>query len=89
MDFFAYRRLKKLKPGDKVKFSCPVCAADLTSPRDKNFAELMLIVPGHEPRRVEFNRQFGTHATFVIDGEDVTSFGEDAKEFGSTNFFGA
>ncbi len=80
---------RSLKPGDTVKFSCPVCAADLTSSRDKKFAELMLLVPGHDARRVEVCRQFGTLATFVIDGDDVTSYGEDAGGQGSTNFFGA
>ena len=78
----------KLKPGAKVKFGCPVCAGDLTSPGNDKFAELHMGSHGQEPVKVEFSRVFGKHATFVIDGEEVTTYGEDVEDFGSTNFFG-
>ena len=78
----------QLKPGAKVKFGCPVCAADLTSPGNDKFAELHMGSPGQEPVKVEISRVFGTHATFVIDGEEVITYGEDVEDFGSTNFFG-
>jgi len=77
-----------LKPGAKVRFSCPVCAADLTSPANDKFAELHMGHHGQEPMKVEFSRVFGTHATIVIDGEEVTTYGEDVETFGNTNFFG-
>lgn len=80
---------KNLSQGAKVRFACPVCTEDLTSPRSSQLAELRMVVPGGEPRRVEFSRVYGKHATFVIDGEDVTAFGEDSDNTGSTNFFGA
>jgi hypothetical protein len=79
---------ERLQHGAKVKFSCPVCAADLTSPANTKFAELHMGAPGQEPMKVEFSRVFGTHATFVIDGEEVTTYGEDVENFGNTNFFG-
>ena len=78
-----------LKPGDKVTFSCPICTADLTSAGNPKFCQLELHTAGQEPRRVEFSRVYGTHATFVIGDNSVTSYGEDADEFGSTNFFGS
>jgi hypothetical protein len=80
---------KNLAHGSKVRFSCPVCTQDLTSKSNSKMAELRLVVPGSNPRRVEFSRVYGKNATFVFDGEDVTAFGEDADNMGSTNFFGA
>ncbi len=78
-----------LSPGDVVAFSCPVCTFDLTSVADHRFAELVLRAPGHSDRKVEFNRAFGTHATYVIDGQNALAFGEDADDGDPTNFFGA
>jgi predicted RNA-binding Zn-ribbon protein involved in translation (DUF1610 family) len=80
---------KHLADGTKVSFACPVCTEDLTSRSNSKMAELQMVVPGREPRRVEFSRIYGKQATFVFDGEDVTTFGEDADNLGSTNFFGA
>jgi hypothetical protein len=79
----------ELVTGEKVDFSCPVCAESLDDAQNTDFARLELLAPGHAPRQVAFSRVYGTHATFIIDGEDVSSFGEDAEDFGSTNFFGA
>lgn len=78
-----------LSAGDEVVFSCPVCAGDLTSPGNKAFTRLLLLTPGQDERVVEFSRIFGTHATFIIDGQEVTSYGDDAGDLGATNFFGA
>lgn len=78
-----------LKPGELVAFSCPVCTLDLTSVSDHRFAELVLRSPGHRDRKIEFSRAFGTHATYVIDGQSATAFGEDADEEDATNFFGS
>jgi hypothetical protein len=78
-----------LEPGDLVAFACPVCHGDLTSPRDARFAELRLHIPGSDERVIEFSREFGTHATFIIDGDEITAFGEDAEGYDEKNFFGA
>jgi len=80
---------KYLSPGTKVKFSCPVCTKDLTSRSNSQMAELRMVHADREPRRVEFSRIFGKQATLVFDGEDVTTFGEDADDLGLGNFFGA
>jgi transcription elongation factor Elf1 len=80
---------KHLSEGAKVRFACPVCTEDLTSPSNDKMSEMHLVAPGRAPRRVEFSRIYGKNATFVFDGEDVTAFGEDADQLGSTNFFGA
>ncbi|MFH2051847.1 MAG: hypothetical protein ABIK96_05195 [bacterium] len=78
-----------LKTGEAVKFSCPVCHEDLTSPSNKNFARLTLVVPGAKNKYVEFSRVYGQHATFVISEDEVMAFGEDVDNLGKTNFFGA
>ncbi len=80
---------KDLAEGAKIRFSCPVCSADLTSKSNSQLAELRMIAPDREPRRVEFSRIYGKQATFIFDGEDVISFGDDADHLGETNFFGA
>ena len=80
---------KHLSQGAKVRFACPVCSEDLTSPSSSQLAEMRIATPGQDPQRVEFSRIYGKNATFVFDGEDVTAFGEDADNLGSTNFFGA
>ena len=77
------------RPCDSITFSCPLCTEDLTAKGKPKFTHLELRVTGHEPRRVEFSRLYGTHATFVIDGNEVTAYGEDAEDFKSTNFFGS
>ena len=77
-----------VKPGSQVTFYCPVCSADLTSPGNKKFAELCVLDPNGHCRKVEFSRQYGTHATYIVDGDEVTAYGDDADDFNSTNFFG-
>ncbi len=79
---------KDLAEGAKIRFSCPVCSTDLTSASNSQLAELRMIAPDREPRRVEFSRIYGKQATFIFDGEDVISFGDDADNPGETNFFG-
>ena len=77
------------QPGVTITFSCPLCAADLTAKGKPKFTHLEWHVASQEPRRVEFSRIFGTYATFILDGDEVTSYGEDAGDFKSTNFFGS
>jgi hypothetical protein len=78
----------QLKHGSKIRLSCPCCSQDLTSKANDKLVELHMVIPGQDPVRVEFSRVYGTHATFVIDGEDVVTYGDDVDNFGSTNFFG-
>ena len=77
-----------LTTGTVVKFACPVCAADLTSRANRQFAELHVVAPGQAPRRVWFNRAHGTHATFIVAGDRVKAYGEDVDDFRRVNFFG-
>lgn len=80
--------VEALAPGAEVEFYCPVCSKDLTAPSSKQLVEVQLLTPGHEPRRVQFSRAHEVHATFVISGESVTSYGDDADDLDNINFFG-
>ena len=43
---------------------------------------------GPTPGRMEFSRTYGEHATFIVDGQEVTAYGEDADDYQDVNFFG-
>jgi len=77
-----------MKNGATLTFYCPVCSADLTSPANKKFVELNLVDPNGGIRKVEFSRVLGTHATFIVDGDEITPYGDNVEDMGPTNFFG-
>ncbi len=74
-------------PGSEVEISCPVCSAGLASARDQAMAELVFEA-GAQRGLVVFSRVYGKHATYVITGNLVRSFGEDADQE-VVNFWGA
>lgn len=78
-----------VEPGTRINFSCPVCHADLTSPANREFAEIYQDAVDHKPRRLVFSRQYGTHATFVDKGDVVAAYGENVEDYDRINFFGA
>jgi len=78
-----------LKTGAALNFFCPVCSENLESPSNKKFVEILLEDAGGRERKVEFSRIYGTHATFIVDGDEVTPYGDDVEDFGQTNFFGS
>ena len=80
---------REVPDGASVHFRCPLCAADLTSPRSKKFAHLLVANPGGTMSRVEFSRVQGVHATFVVTEDEVTPYGADAVGYDPVNFFGA
>jgi hypothetical protein len=78
-----------IRRGDKATFSCPACAADLTSASNSNFAEVLRQRADGEVDRVQFHRNFGEQATFVISKGEIKAFGADAADYSGVNFFGA
>ena len=64
------------------------CAPKPDFRQNSQFVTLQMAAPGREPRRVEFSRIYGKHATFIFDEEDVVAFGDDADDLGLGNFFG-
>jgi hypothetical protein len=78
-----------LREGETVELCCPACGHDLASSAAHRLAEILLLRPGAAPRRVEFSRVYGEHATFILDGEKIVPYGDDAGAFDRVNFFGA
>jgi hypothetical protein len=78
-----------LQKGDLCEFFCPVCGSTLTSQSHEHFCELLLDKGEPVPSLVEFSRVYGKHATFILDGRDMTAYGEDIDDFEGINFFGA
>ncbi len=77
----------EMSKGDVADFSCPVCSTDLVSKSDSHFVEIHMRRGDGPVSLVEFSRTYGEHATFIVDGRNVQSFGEDAEDY-DTNFFG-
>lgn len=75
-----------LQANDLVMLTCPVCQADLTSPRDPNMAELRFRSEEAEGT-VVFSRIIGRHATYFVTDHAVHSYGEHADADG-VNFWG-
>jgi hypothetical protein len=78
-----------LRIGDLVEFSCPVCATSLTSSVNRKLSEIELLQPGRRFVVVAFSRIYGEHATFVLNGESLSPFGEDSGHYDRVNFFGS
>ena len=77
----------RLNKGDEIRFSCPICARDLTSKRDRMMAEISFSSPGGQSGRVVFSRTFGQYETYFVTKEEVRSYGKHADTEG-INFWG-
>jgi RNase P subunit RPR2 len=90
-----YRSLKDanfcMEEGKMMTFLCPACNESLTSNTNKRLASMVMSREGHPDSIVEFSRVCGEHATFIVDGNDVTGYGEDTETYESNvrNFFGS
>ena len=78
----------RFSDGTLVDFSCPACGENLTSKASRKLAEMLLMQPNQKTKRVQFSRVYGEHATFVLNGETVIPYGDDAGIYDEVNFFG-
>jgi hypothetical protein len=78
----------KVKEGELITLSCPSCGTNLTSTVSKKLAEINLHQPGRQVMKVQFSRVQGEQATFILNGETVVPYGEDADLYDEVNFFG-
>jgi len=78
----------RIKKGDVVEFSCPICGHGLGSRRGEGMAEIRVVNPGGEEGKVYFSRQYGHHETYFVTEEDIRSYGEHSAPDGM-NFWGA
>jgi uncharacterized protein YbaR (Trm112 family) len=77
-----------IQDGEMASLCCPVCSESLVSPNNKQLCELIMEKGGPQKSRLQFSRVFGEHATFIIDGQHVEAFGENADDYNDVNFFG-
>jgi hypothetical protein len=78
----------RLRKGEEVKFSCPICSHDLASSRDPDMVEIRFEAAGGCKGTVVFSREYGHHETYFVTKEEVRSYGEHAAQEG-INFWGA
>ena len=76
-----------LKKKAQVRFSCPICAKDLTSNRDRTMAEIKFHSTSGVEGTVVFARVYGHHATYFITDEEVKTYGDAHED--RVNFWGA
>ena len=77
---------KRLKEGDEVDFSCPICGVDLVAPSAPTLVEIVLKTPDNRMKVARFSRVCGEHATFVSDGEAMESYGEHRTRYKDIDF---
>ncbi len=78
----------QVKDGTLLDFFCPACGVDLTSAASPKLAEIDLHQPNQPVKKIQFSKVHGEHATFILDGETVVPFGDDAFLYDEVNFFG-
>lgn len=79
---------ERIKEGTQIDFFCPACSEDLTSPASNKLAEIHVQLPDQPTKRIQFSKVYGEQATFLLDGEKVVPYGEDAYIYDEVNFFG-
>lgn len=71
-----------LEKGEKVDFECPICQGDLTSTRNKDHAMIYMIgMEDNMEYELHFSKVAGNKSTYVVAGDNVEEFGDDALNF--------
>jgi hypothetical protein len=83
-----YARSVTFEEGRLYTFRCPVCRANLTSSADDKLVEILTSETDEDPVPVRFSRVYGEEATFLMSGNEVTTFGAHSKRYEGFNFFG-
>jgi hypothetical protein len=76
----------RMRIGDEVDFSCPICKSDLTSPVSEKLVEIVIKTPDQKTKIARFSRVCGEHATFVCNGQRVEDYGEHKSLFANLDF---
>jgi len=67
--------------GEIVAFYCPYCNKQLVSEKNKNLAKILMSDENGLEYEIHFSRMVGQHSTYMIMGENIEIFGEDADEY--------
>ncbi len=66
--------------GERVIFICPKCETDLTSGKNKQFAELKMMVNDFIFFEALFSTVYGDKRTYIVTEEDVDVYGDTEGE---------
>lgn len=70
-----------LKTGENLRFSCPICHADLQS-AEESFSEIILKETSGEIFAVRFSGRVGEQATYKMkEGQITEHFGPDSEKY--------
>ena len=69
--------------GETVDFNCPICSTSLESPKNNNYASIIMVDHNNEEYEMMFSRIAGNKSTYIVSNEITESFGEDATDFDS------
>ncbi len=64
------------KNGERVVFICPKCKTDLTSQKNKKFAELKMMVNDFISFEALFSTVYGDKRTYIVTQDDVDTYGD-------------
>jgi len=68
--------------GKMVDFYCPICAADLASDKNDQYAGIIMVDHNNQEYEILFSRKSGERSTYVVaKDEGVEMFGEDALSY--------
>ena len=67
--------------GELLEFYCPFCNKQLLSERNANLAKILMNDSNGIEYEVHFSRISGQHATYMIVGDSVDIFGENATDY--------
>lgn len=64
------------KKGERVVFVCPKCKKDLTSKKNKQFAELKMMVNDFISFEALFSTVYGDKRTYIVTQDEVDTYGD-------------
>ncbi len=76
-----YNGAYKPTEGQKSEFYCPLCGKSLEDKAHKDLARIVMRSADGKDSAIIFSKIYGEHATYQVVGEDILSFGEQAKRY--------
>ncbi|MGM0613398.1 MAG: hypothetical protein ACQESM_07810 [Bacteroidota bacterium] len=70
-----------IEEGEKVKFRCPACHANLTAPKAHNLAHIQAVSENENVFEVYFSRIKGEKSTYKLEGDSVEIYGDHSSNY--------